>query len=267
MLEFTDATAPHQIQFAAYGSELRACASSPEILTRIRSLLPPGWRPCAPTLTQQRMGIIIENDGTCSVYHGSTRLSEGQGLELSLMVLDSQLRAHIAVNAPDRTFVHAGAVGHEGRAIIVPGHSFAGKTTLVAALVRAGATYYSDEFTVLDADGLVHPYAKPLSIRPDPATAQVDTDVEELGGLRGVEALPLGLVVLTHYRPGADWKPRVLSSGQAALAVLSHTVNVRAEPDTAMRAITHALHGAVALEGDRGEADEIADRLLDAVHA
>ncbi len=30
-----------------------------------------------------------------------------------------------------------------------------GKTTLVKAMVEAGATYYSDEFAVLDKEGLV----------------------------------------------------------------------------------------------------------------
>jgi hypothetical protein len=32
-----------------------------------------------------------------------------------------------------------------------------GKTTLVVALLRAGAHYYTDDFALLDGDGLVHP--------------------------------------------------------------------------------------------------------------
>jgi hypothetical protein len=31
----------------------------------------------------------------------------------------------------------------------------------VAELVRAGATYYSDEFAVLDSRGRVHPFPRP----------------------------------------------------------------------------------------------------------
>jgi uridine kinase len=41
--------------------------------------------------------------------------------------------------------------------IAIPGRSFSGKTSLVTALVRAGAVYYSDEFAVIDRDGLVRP--------------------------------------------------------------------------------------------------------------
>ncbi|MGI8730130.1 MAG: hypothetical protein ACR2LK_09110 [Solirubrobacteraceae bacterium] len=263
VLEFTTQTAPHEIAFESFGSELVVCASSAEILARIKSLLPPGWRPCKQTLTQLRLGIVTENDGTHSIYQGSTRVSEGQGLELSLMVLDSRLRGYVALNATGRTFVHAGAVGHEGLAIVIPGHSFAGKTTLVAALVRAGATYYSDEFAVFDDDGMVYPYAKPLSIRPGPNTPQVETDVGQLGGRTGKTALPLALAVFTHYRPGCDWQPKRISSGQAALALLGHTVSVRSRPDSALRAISRALDNAVALDGDRGEADEVAHRLLE----
>src|SRR5207247_125098 len=80
---------------------------------------------------------------------------------------------------------HAGAVAHRGRIALLPGQSFAGKTTLTAALVELGALYYSDEFAVLDADGLVHPYAKDLSIRDHGRMQRSDTPVETLGGLAG----------------------------------------------------------------------------------
>jgi hypothetical protein len=211
------------------------------------------------------VGILAEDDGTYSVFKDRARVSDSQTLELSLIMLEGQLRGHVAYQSPDRTFVHAGAVGHEGRALIFPGHSFAGKTTLVAALVRAGAVYYSDEFAVLDADGLVHPYPKPLSLRDEPAAGQAETNVEELGGVAGVEPLPLGLAVFTYYRPGAEFRPDSISPGAAALELVSHTVSVRARPDAAMRALTRALADATALKGQRGEAHEIADRLLESV--
>jgi hypothetical protein len=37
-------------------------------------------------------------------------------------------------------------------AILIAGRSFSGNTTLAAELVRAGATYYSDEFKVVDSE-------------------------------------------------------------------------------------------------------------------
>jgi hypothetical protein len=264
MPEFPDDTALDHIAFRAYGTELLVFANSAELLARVKPLLPPGAQPCKATPEQPRLGIILEDDGTYSVYGTMHRISEGQGLELSLVVLDGQIRGWVALNAPEMTFVHAGTVAHEGRAIVMPGHSFSGKTMLTAALVRAGATYYSDEFAVFGDDGLIHPYAKPLSLRPDPPIRQSDHGVEELGGVAGQEPIPLGLLVVTYFQPEARWQPKQLSAGEAALALLSSTVTARSRPDEAMRALARALDGAVALEGERGEADEVAGQLLEA---
>ena len=74
---------------------------------------------------------------------------------------------YVAEEARRGVFVHAGVVGWKGRALVLPGKSGAGKTTLVAELIRAGATYYSDEYAVLDERGRVHPYARPLAVRVD----------------------------------------------------------------------------------------------------
>ena len=65
----------------------------------------------------------------------------------------TRLKAYIAEMARRRVFVHAGAVGWHGKAIIIPGRSMSGKTSLVRELVRAGAIYYSDEYAVLDLQG------------------------------------------------------------------------------------------------------------------
>ena len=263
MLVFTDETAPHQLAFEAFGVELRVCANSPELLARAEPFLPPGWRPRAVRENQFPLAILEEKKAArYLVWKGSTCISEGQGLEYSLTMLESQIRGQVAIRAPERTFVHAGAVEHEGRAIIFPGVSFSGKTTLTEAFVRAGATYYSDEFAVLDNDGLVHPYPKPLSIRAGEQDLQTDHTIESLNGVAGESAIPLGVLVVTSYDPGAEWSPRELSAGEAALAVLSHTVTAQTRPDEAIRAIGRAVENAVALESERGEAAELVPRLL-----
>ena len=79
--------------------------------------------------------------------------------------LESDMQRFVAEMAHRRVFVHAGVVGWQGKAIIIPGRTFTGKTTMVAELVRAGATYYSDEYAVFDLQGRVHPYARPLGMR------------------------------------------------------------------------------------------------------
>ena len=138
-----------------------------------------------------------------------------------------------------------------------------GKTTLVRALVRAGATYYSDEYAVLDERGRVHPYPKPMSIRDDAGGRPKKVLPEALGGTAGVRPLPVGLVVATSYREGARWRPRRLSPGRAVMELLAHTVSARRDPERAFATLRSATAGAMVIKGARGEADKIAEALLD----
>ena len=183
-------------------------------------------------------------------------------LDEVLEVLESDIRLNVATAARRRVFVHAGAVGWRERAIILPGRSCSGKTTLVAALLRAGATYYSDEFSVIDARGRVHPFAKPLSVREDSGNQSRKVPAEALGSRPGVEPLPVGLVALSEYRPGARWRPRTLSAGKAALALLTNTVPARTQTELSLESLQQVVSQAPVLKGVRGEAEEMVESLL-----
>jgi hypothetical protein len=64
-------------------------------------------------------------------------------------------------------FIHAGVVAFGGRGMVLVGHSGAGKTSTVAALVRTGAAFLSDEVALLDpATGVVMPFALPMAVKP-----------------------------------------------------------------------------------------------------
>src|SRR5205085_11744707 len=106
------------------------------------------------------------------LYAGSTRVARDPALERLLEAFEADLHLYIATASPNLTFLHAGVVGWKGRAIVVPGSSFTGKTTLVREMLHLGATYYSDEFAVVDRSGLVHPFPRPLGIRQRGAHVQ-----------------------------------------------------------------------------------------------
>jgi hypothetical protein len=133
-----------------------------------------------------------------------------------------------------------------------------GQITLVAALVRAGATYYSDEFAVLDGRGRVHAFAAPLSLR------RADGRPERLalgdGGARA--PLPVAAIVFGRYRAGARFRTRGLSAGEGALELLRHTPPARQRPRESLAAIQRALAGARCVRLTRGEADAAAAELL-----
>ncbi|MGH7394773.1 MAG: hypothetical protein ACREJF_04145, partial [Candidatus Methylomirabilales bacterium] len=212
----------------AYGLRIGIRVNDPEVLVHLPDRLPPGWKPAPSPIVDHLYSLLVGGAGPRStvrrfslLYAGSARLARTMDLDQVFESLESDLQGTIAEAARGRLFVHAGVVGWRGRAIVLPGRTHSGKTTLVAALVRAGATYYSDEYAVFDARGRVHPYPKPLSIRGENGGQPRKCPAEALGGLPGVKPLPVGLVAGTAYQPGARWRPRLLSPGQGVLTLLA----------------------------------------------
>jgi hypothetical protein len=253
----------------SYGVKVGVRSNEPRLLDLLEARLPPGWKPSASPVVDRLFSVWVDfrEEGIrrpARLYAGGSRRARTPHLGELLAILESEIRQSVAAEARERVFVHAGVVGWRGRAIVVPGRSRSGKTTLVAELVKAGAEYYSDEFAVLDAAGRVHPFPKPLSVRGEGGCdlhAQRQS-AEEIGGVCGREPLSVGLVVLTTYRPGASWSPRHPSAGQAVLEMLAHTVPARLRPEDSLASLGRAVEAAAVLEGERGEAQELAGRLL-----
>jgi hypothetical protein len=70
-----------------------------------------------------------------------------------------------ASESVDGVVLHAGAVASARGAILLPGFSGAGKSTITALLTRAGFGYLTDEAVVIGSPhGMLDPYPKPLSL-------------------------------------------------------------------------------------------------------
>jgi hypothetical protein len=272
---FDEKTAPYHIQFEAFGIEMRVCTNERDLLNEIKEMLPPLARRRPRSQTERLLALVEEENGNYVIYrYDGVPIHDAPGREYALIMLESQIHGHIALETEDYVFVHAGVVSDGSRAIVIPGVSFSGKTTLVRALVQAGAVYFSDEFAVFDEAGLVHPYPRRLALRPllvgESTTINglaVHTSLEQLGGVAGVEPLRVGLVVVTHYCPGAEWSPDELSGGARALALLEHAVPAQERPEQTMHYLAQATRHALTLKGERGDADELAPRLLDTLRA
>jgi hypothetical protein len=88
-----------------------------------------------------------------------------------------------------------------------------------------------------------------------------------LGGSTGDQPLPVHAVVVTTFRPGSEWAPKPLTTGEGALQLLAHAIPARDRPTETVRAVTRAARNAILLVGDRGEADNVAPLLLAALEA
>lgn len=253
----------------SYGVRIGVRSNDAAALDRVCEYLPAGWQNSTRPVVDRVYSILIGGAGPRAnvrrfslLYGDHLRISRSANVDDIFERFESDLRLFVGEFAPHRVFVHAGVVGWKGKAIVIPGRSYTGKSTLVAALVRAGATYYSDEYAVFDAKGLVHPFAKPLEIRAEGEFKQARVTVGELGGKSGTKPLPVGLVLMTGYKRGATWRPRKLSPGKGVLAMLFNTVSARRSPEKALSTLRHVTKQAEVLKGMRGDTTAVVDALL-----
>lgn len=260
------------LALTSYGVSLGVRVNDADLLQSVLDRLPPGWA-ASPSPDVDTLYSVTKTVGRSRVnfapfyyvYRGGCQLGRSRDWDDLLPILESDLHLSIATQAQKHVFVHAGVVGYQGKAILIPGRSFSGKTTLAAALVRAGAEYLSDEYAVIDPQGQVHPYAKALSVRAGADLAEGRYTAEALGGHAATQPLPVGMIVSARYEAGARWRPSAMTSGQALLELLENAVRVRELPRLAMQTLPKAVRQAQSYRGRRGEADRVAAWLLERI--
>jgi hypothetical protein len=266
------------MSFRAFGTTFGIRVNDSAVLERIPAYLPLGWQPDTEPVVDFLYSLRIGGEGRRPglrhfhlAYAGARQIARTMELDHALNSLEFDLKLMTAYLSKDFLFVHAGVVGWQNKAIVIPGRSTSGKTTLVAALVKAGATYYSDEYALFDRQGRVHPYAIPLSVRSQPQGLPQDlqgrkTPVAELGGQAGVEPLPVGLIVLTGYQPDAAWRPRKLTQARAVLAIMEHTVAARRGPEVCLPTLKQVVSGAAIVKSKRGDTSQVITPLFNLIN-
>ncbi|MDQ0348059.1 hypothetical protein [Ancylobacter vacuolatus] len=257
----------HVMRLSAFGAVMEIACRDPDARAACTAALPAYWQRADGA--EPDMRFAIESSGPA--HGGAARF---RFLEESTLRGNDLTRAQVApflawrmdyqlgAFARDCAFIHAGVVLHEGRALLFPGTSHAGKSTLTAALVRAGATYISDDVAVIGLDGRLSLLSRALTLRADMAG---DFHLPEAGGAARLRegSPPVGAVLVLTYRAGApplDLKP--LSAGEAMLRLVANAMNARHQPETVLGCCAAALALAWSGEGVRGAADAAAGQIL-----
>lgn len=171
-------------------------------------------------------------NGTYHLVYGERRYGPYGSVEGALRGLSNGIHFLLGKRSP-MTFLHAGAVEVDGKAVVFPGRSRWGKSSLVAALVEQGCGYLSDEYAVISSDGTVFPLSKPVRLRrPGGAVHIRPPGVSAPGGL------PCCALILTRFEEGARWDPEVLSSGTAIIETLPAALQSRDCPDRVLTSLT-----------------------------
>jgi hypothetical protein len=157
--------------------------------------------------------------------------------------------------------VHAGTVLWGERALLLPGITHAGKSSLVAELLRRGATYFSDEYALIDLEGRVHPYPRPLLLR-NGSPEQFPVLPAEFKARTGDTPVPVGWILSLEYLPESVWSVQAVPQSEALLILLRNTPHILSESPDLVAVFQRAVAGATCYAGRRPDADEAVNRIL-----
>ncbi len=258
---------PHHLFIESYGVKIRFSSNDHAAIDMIKEMLPNllagNYRLTSAVDAAHEFYYVWNKSERDSLYRDSEILTVRLPRENLFDQLQSVIRLTVAEFAVDRVFVHAGVVSWKGKALVFPARSYMGKSTLTAELVRRGALYYSDEYAVFDKNGLVSPFPKMLSLREEINNkTQIDYPVEAFGGTVGTGAIPVGMVLLTEYKPNARWKPRHLSSGNGLIEIMRDTIPIRNDPAFTISVLNQVTKNSLIVQSPRGEAAKFTHRIL-----
>ena len=161
--------------------------------------------------------------------------------------------------------VHAGAVLIDGKALIFPGSTHAGKSSLVAELLLRGASHFSDEYALIDKQGCVHAYPRPLLLRNGGPRQSLTLPTDLNAAFAVSHPVPVGWIFATSYSPGTVWSIREMSQGEALMLLLRNTPHEIAETPEIVDVFLRVARNATCCEGTRGDAAQAADEILDLI--
>jgi hypothetical protein len=253
-----------EVVLSLYGLRVRLRAATNEGLNALVGAAPGVWR--HGTGRPRRCYDLVSTGGPGRgqhiLYRDAEEVARSADLTWVLAVFAGSIGFYVAEGSRIRTFVHAGVVGWNRRAILLPGRESTGKTTLTAALVRAGATYLSDEFAPIDDRGRVDPFPRPLTFKTANVQRPHLVSVESMGGVQERRALDVGLIVFAPYMQVKRWRPRRVSPGRGVFQMLVNCVSAQTRPQEALERLGRIATQVPVLSGGRGDADETAALIL-----
>jgi hypothetical protein len=257
----------HVSRLSAFGAVIEIVCDTPDVWEVCAGAVPAYWRAVDAVPPDVRFVIerwVGEADDEPRFLFAEDGRRPREGITASQVrkFLSSRVDYQLGAYARGCAFIHAGLVLHQGRAILLPGTSRAGKSTLTAALVRAGADYVSDDVAVIGPDGRVQLLARQIALRPDVAADFAPPIGCIPASLRDGTAA-VGTILILSYQEGApplDVRP--LSAGETVLRLAANSMNGRHQPDAVLGACAAAASSALCCEGVRSDCEASATLIL-----
>lgn len=142
---------PPTLMIAFNGRQVAISAAPPEVQSGLTAIFAQMLIPPAEKTAEQQFAITGDE--------GQYRLRRENGAEQSyttlprlLAALSHELMLSFIKLQPHLVWLHAGAVAHRGGAILIPGLTGQGKSTLVTQLYQQGWAYLADDLLALEPD-------------------------------------------------------------------------------------------------------------------
>ena len=233
-----------------------------DLQPQVERLLPPGWRP-RPEGSPVPLWRIRPKAGGWRVDQAGGRSARAVTAEAALLLMAGDLGLRAAAEAHDLIAVHAGVVGWHNHAILLPGRTLAGKSTLVAELVSRGATYYSDEYALIDQLGMVHAYPRLIRLRARGDARPGRPTTIAAAHVGSLPPVAVGVIAGLRYDSVSGWAVRPTGPAESILMLLADTLAARTRSAQALEHLAAAVRSArIAFTGTRDEAGDAAVRLL-----
>ncbi len=255
-------SSPYAFGVYAFGSTIRSEAECGEAFAILNSYIFPSLPRIEASANQPDISIHVGQIGD------EFRLSVNGVVAASavrpILLVPSMISALDAVVIQRlRTLhaVHAGAVKLGNHALLLPGASHAGKSSLVAELLKRGATYLSDEYALIDSKGCVHSYPRPLLLRngkPD----QFPLLPAECDALIADEPVPVRWILSLRYQAAGSWQIAIVPQSLAMLDLLRNTPHALAESPDMVPSFRQAVAQATCYSGTRNEASHAAGEIF-----
>lgn len=120
----------------------------------------------APPIRTYHLRAPNGHQTTWRLHLDATAIHRAHSLPSAVDHLLWHLNRMAVLSCTEDTVFHAAAATDGRGAVLLPGESNAGKSTLVTGLVAAGLDYLSDEAVLLDRHGRAWPYPKAVDLDP-----------------------------------------------------------------------------------------------------
>lgn len=189
-------------------------------------------------------------------------------LEIALVQL---VQYHLVADETATAVFHGGALVRDGLGLMLAGAAGAGKTTLTASLLAAGHGFLSDELALVDGQGRLDGFSRPLNVKAGSlallsANTGLRAAFEDARTSAGITLVPwpragadvrLARVVLPEYRAGAAFSAEVLSPGRAAAALMACLLNARNLPRGGLEVAGRIASGAPVVKLGYSRVDDV----------